>query len=516
MSKLLYIAATFPLLVACTLDERKKNTIDYLGQTPPGPVPIIFAPGIVSTDALEHSAPAFSPDGRVVLWMIVERPSFHSYLLEMKKDESGAWSKPAPASFTDSIANDRYPSFSPDGKKLYFGSNRKAPAGYLQSAEDRIWEVERLPDQTWGRPVPLDSTVSKGFEYAHSIGNKGTLFFSSSLSEATKWNILFSTSTNGRFSSPTPLPFGINSTGYEDGPFINSDESFLIFESERPEGMGGSIDLYISFKDKDGRWGIPVNMGPKVNSEATDRFARVSPDGKYLFFGSNRGQNQDNPQFDVYWIGASIIDELKTANTHKGAIDHALGEKILDALNKSAWELAAALLQQWTAAHPEDFHALLKQSTALRNIGKFEDAEQVLTNGTTRFSGNGSFDLEMALVKLALNKNEAAQELLAPILVPGPALNNRHRQLAESLYQMGGYKTAAEYFEKLIDKDRRRADFYQLATCYAMIGEQDKAFLYLNKSIETGYGSKQDVENEKKFEGLKADSRWRGIAAKLK
>jgi Tol biopolymer transport system component len=231
----------------------------------------------------------------------------------MKKDASGVWSKPAPASFTDSLANDRYPSFSPDGKKLYFGSSRKPPAGYPQGAGDRLWEVERLPDQTWGRPVPLDSTVSKGFEYAHAISDKGTLVFSTGRPRNPDWNIHFSARTNGRFSDPAPLPM-INGPGYDDGPFISRDESFLIFESDRPGGIGGSIDLYISFKDKNGQWGTPVNMGPKVNSAATDRFARVSPDGKYLFFGSHRAQNQDKPHYDIYWMDASVIEELRGLN----------------------------------------------------------------------------------------------------------------------------------------------------------------------------------------------------------
>ena len=48
-------------------------------------------------------------------------------------------------------------------------------------------------------------------------------------------------------------------------------------------------------------------MGPKVNSKAAERFGRVSPDGKYLFFGSNR----DGQFFDIYWMDASIIDKLR-------------------------------------------------------------------------------------------------------------------------------------------------------------------------------------------------------------
>jgi L-ascorbate metabolism protein UlaG (beta-lactamase superfamily) len=51
-----------------------KLTGDYLGQTPPGDTPLVFARGIVSTDDLEHSAPAFSPDGNEVFWFVNRRP----------------------------------------------------------------------------------------------------------------------------------------------------------------------------------------------------------------------------------------------------------------------------------------------------------------------------------------------------------------------------------------------------------------------------------------------------------
>ena len=47
-------------------------------------------------------------------------------------------------------------------------------------------------------------------------------------------------------------------------------------------------------------------MGAKVNSEWAERFARISPDGKYLFFGRNTSHG-----FDIYWIDAGIINELK-------------------------------------------------------------------------------------------------------------------------------------------------------------------------------------------------------------
>ena len=56
---------------------------------------------------------------------------------------------------------------------------------------------------------------------------------------------------------------------------------------------------------------MPVNMGPKVNTTASERFARVSPDGQYLFFGSNRRSLNGTPNFDIYWINSTVIDDLK-------------------------------------------------------------------------------------------------------------------------------------------------------------------------------------------------------------
>ena len=63
---------------------------DYLGQTPPGDTAVIFAPGVVSTDIRQHSAPAFSPDGNEVYWMVQRLPTssdpnYHYYGMGMRR-----------------------------------------------------------------------------------------------------------------------------------------------------------------------------------------------------------------------------------------------------------------------------------------------------------------------------------------------------------------------------------------------------------------------------------------------
>lgn len=292
------------VLAACT---SKHTPIDYVGQYSPGTSAKTFAPGIITTAANEHSALVFSPDGACVLWAVMDK-NYKGRIFEMTF-HNGAWTKPATPAFADTATDHYAPSFSPDGKTLFFSSRRKAPAGFREGRGNRIWKVSRT-GTTWGTPTPIDTIVSKAEEFSHSVSKRGTLYFSSALG-GKDMNLHYSVWDNNSYSKPVTLPATINTPGYEDGPYIAPDESYLIFESTRPEGIEGSHDLYISFKAKDGTWQNPMNMGPSVNSNAMERFPSVSPDGKFLFFASDREKSNGKVGFDFYWIDASVIDDLR-------------------------------------------------------------------------------------------------------------------------------------------------------------------------------------------------------------
>jgi len=297
------------LLIISSCKPGKKNGVsfEYPGGRLATDTAELFAPGILSTNANEHSAVAFAPDGSVVLWAVMDS-QYRGRLFEMKY-ENDSWSKPASPAFADTTADHYSPCFSPDGKTLFFGSRRKAPEGYPKGRGNRIWTVARTPDG-WGIPEPVDTTVSRSQEFGHSTSQNGTLYFAWT-PEGPDLSISKAEKINGRYAKPVLLPGSINSTGYEDGPYIAPDERYLIFESDRPGGIDGSIDLYISFQSKNGDWSIPLNMGPQVNSPASERFARVSPDGRFLFFGSNRRLVEGVQNFDMYWIDAKIITLLE-------------------------------------------------------------------------------------------------------------------------------------------------------------------------------------------------------------
>ncbi|MEI9909364.1 MAG: hypothetical protein WDO71_06700 [Bacteroidota bacterium] len=161
MRAIIKISIAVSLLMLFSCQTKKAVEIDYMGQEPPGLKAELFAPGIISTHLNEHSSLAFSPDGTVVLWAVMDS-NYKGRLFEMKY-ANGAWSKPSSPSFADTTTDDYCPSFLVDGNKLIFSSRRKA-MGYPEGRGNRIWSVERMADG-WGTPSPFDTTVSKAQEF---------------------------------------------------------------------------------------------------------------------------------------------------------------------------------------------------------------------------------------------------------------------------------------------------------------------------------------------------------------
>lgn len=497
-------------VVAFTNGYSQKSTkIDYLGQQPPGIEARIFAPGIVSTDQYEHSAPAFSPDGSVVLWTVIGNSS-PTYLLEMKY-ENGAWTKATKPSFADTTADDFYPSFSPDGKKLYFSSRRKVPKGYAADRDIRIWEIERSKEG-WGKPELFDTNIAKGHDYAHSITKDGSLYFSSRLSGGTNFVIRRSGKVNGSNTAPVMLPYNINSIGYEDGPYIAPDESFLIFESQRPEGY---LRLYITFRQNDDGWSLPIDMGPKINSGKGERFARLSPDGKYLFFGSFRNMSATSRGADIFWIDAKIIDELRKENSTALKIKQPLGDQLVQALDKNDTIQSAILLKQWLDIYPNSLDATVIYSSVLRKQQRFAEAEQFLMNNS-QWKDNADIIMEKALMKYAVNKDDDAVKLLASIITEGDQLRGRYLYLSGALFDMKKFDPSDEYFEKAMAIYAHGVFWYNRACGYTHIGEKDRAFAALNKALDLGYNEEKQYLNDPDLAPLQSDNRWDLLLKKLK
>jgi Tol biopolymer transport system component len=310
MKKILLICYLLVCSVSNSFSQDKdfpKLTGPYLGQKPPGTTAEIFAPGIVSTKEHEHSRLVFSQDGTEMYWAVVTGEEQKIWCTRNSKD---GWSKPEPLplSFTET----RAPVITADGKYLYFFSNDPDSAAGEMPPKSLLW-IKNLSDTSWKNIKPVSNIIpqiGKRMTMSFSFASNGNLYFDLGGPNETGrwgWQIYFSEFKNGRYSEPQLMDGKINEGNINQFPFIAPDESYLIFSSNREGNLGGG-DLYISFKDKNGKWMNPVNMGDKINTPGQERSPSVSPDGKYFFFTRH---NRETLQ-DFYWIDAKIIEELKS------------------------------------------------------------------------------------------------------------------------------------------------------------------------------------------------------------
>jgi len=103
------------------------------------------------------------------------------------------------------------------------------------------------------------------------------------------------------WSEPVNLGPAVNSSFNDGAPAVSRDGRSLYFASNRIGQLGGN-DLYVSqWDDATGGWGAAVNLGPVVNSTATEFSPNLSRDGHYLFFHSNRQPGSFTPGLDI-WV----------------------------------------------------------------------------------------------------------------------------------------------------------------------------------------------------------------------
>jgi hypothetical protein len=78
----------------------------------------------------------------------------------------------------------------------------------------------------------------------------------------------------------------VNSSKWESQPAISGDGATVYFASNRPGGAGRS-DLWMTHRDANGEWDVPVNLGPVVNTAGDELSPFVTLDGGTLYFSSD-------------------------------------------------------------------------------------------------------------------------------------------------------------------------------------------------------------------------------------
>ena len=181
-----------------------------------------------------EGAQCLSQDGRLMFFTACGRPDGAGrcdlYMCSRKGDQ---WSKPrnmgAPV---NTAAWESQPSFSIDGRTLFFVSNRKGGYGGMD-----LWKTVFVDGKGWSVPENLGPAI--------------------------------------------------NTSGDEMSPFIHFDGRTLYFSSNGHTGMGG-MDLFRSTLNDDGSWSEPVNLGFPINTAGDESNLLVARDGRSALFSSDR------------------------------------------------------------------------------------------------------------------------------------------------------------------------------------------------------------------------------------
>lgn len=243
-----------------------------------------FAEGVIDTEADEYG-PSLTPDGLTLYFTRRNNRRGDEHILVSRK-VAGEWTTPEVAPFSGRYY-DKEPFVTPDGSRLFFASTRPDAPGGPDSAFD-IWVLERN-GSGWSEPTRLGPAVnSDDYDNYPTVAANGNLYFGSRRQGGHGDLDIY----RARFADSAYLPAenlgpAINTEATDADPYIAPDESYLIFTSTR-EGTLGAGDLYVSF-NRSGAWTEPVNLGPAINSSEFDYAPLVTPDGKRFLFSRGWG-----------------------------------------------------------------------------------------------------------------------------------------------------------------------------------------------------------------------------------
>ena len=261
----------------------------YLGQTPPGPVAKVFAPGLIC-DMRPHQWEtwgSFSADGNTFCF-------YRRWCVYITENTDQGWTVPKRIKSIP-YKTAAYCCLSADANSIYF-IYRVVPGKPYN-----LGRCQRTSDG-WSTPQELGPPLSSpARELGISLAANNNLYFGSARKGGSgKFNLWMAPFVDNTW----PRADCIILNPPERDPGIAPDESFMVVTAINLPGGYGQRDLYLTLRLPDGTWSKPRNLGPRINSAYFEFGPRISPDKKYLFFTRANGwwENRYRDTSDIYWV----------------------------------------------------------------------------------------------------------------------------------------------------------------------------------------------------------------------
>lgn len=168
-----------------------------------------------------------------------------------------------------------------DGKQResIYMANRKGDNEYSQA------EIS----EKWLRNIESLQAISKDGKYMIVYSSKGGGDF---------YEMKMNKKNNAKWSKPKPMKT-VNSPAHETSASLSFTGDTLYFCSDRKSTFG-EHDIYVSIKNKNGKWQKPRNMGDVINTPYDEISVSVDQQGKYLYFSSKGHQGMGG--FDIFKV----------------------------------------------------------------------------------------------------------------------------------------------------------------------------------------------------------------------
>ncbi len=199
---------------------------------------------------------------------------------------------PKPLDSICSFEDEYLPGMSPDNEIIFYTRQfQKTAIGELTPKMAEEFSMSKRKGSGAFPPgmkmsYPFNQNDNEGGA-SISIDNK-FMYFTICRQEGSKINcdIYYSEFINNSWSEINNLGSDVNSPdAWDSQPSISPDGKTLYFVSNREGGYGG-IDIYKTTKSDSGKWAVPVNLGTEINTEDHEKSPFIHPDNKTFYFSS--------------------------------------------------------------------------------------------------------------------------------------------------------------------------------------------------------------------------------------